>query len=120
MTSLRRYSLSLVNRTPPKNSLAADILGSKEGQVKQVQQHQVQQVPLVKNSIMSSIKDIKEALSDFNSCQSSLHESCTSSESTDDLKSSQFVNRKKRRRKTKNEFSRGDFIKKQDTKASPK
>ena len=55
----RRHSLSLLNRTPPKGSLAEDLLG----------------LPKYRNRNLSSlsdnIKDLAETLSDFNSCLSS-------------------------------------------------
>ena len=105
---VRRYSLSLCNRTPPRNSLAADILGTKK-------------ISLTNKSLMSSIKDMQEVLSDFNSCQSTLGDSTSS---TDDLEKSETVStsRKKRKKKgfSKFDYSRENFIKKQDTKVSPK
>ena len=73
-------------------------------------------------SIMDSIRDMQEVLSDFNSCQSTLDDSTSSSnESCDDLKNSKQLNtgRKAKKRKARAEFSRGDFLKKQDTKNSP-
>ena len=115
---VRRYSLSL--RTPPRNSLAADILGVQQPQDgHQVNQQHVQQAPLMAKSIMSSIKDLQEALSDFNSCQSTVDDSGSSSESCENLKNSTSA-RQKRKKKSRNEYSRGDFLKKQDTKISPK
>ena len=54
----RRHSLSLLNRTPPPNSLAADLLG----------------VPTTKATnlnTLSEVRSISETLSDFNSCISS-------------------------------------------------
>ena len=116
---VRRYSLSLTDRTPPENSLAADILGAQLHNASQVHQQHVQQVPLIKNSLMSSIKDIQEALSDFKSCNSTTEESYSLSESNDDLKNTAAV-RRKRKKRSKNNYSREDFIKKQDTKVSPK
>ena len=115
---VRRYSLSL--RTPPRNSLAADILGVQQPQDgHQVNQQHVQQAPLMAKSIMSSIKDLQEALSDFNSCQPTVDDSGSSSDSCENLKNSTSA-RQKRKKKSRNEYSRGDFLKKQDTKISPK
>ena len=105
---VRRYSLSLTNRTPPKHSLAADILGAKK-------------ISLANRSLMSSIKDLQDVVSDFNPCQSTLEDSTSS---TDDLEKSETIStsRKKRKKKgfPKGDYSREDFTKKQDTKVSPK
>ena len=116
---VRRYSLSLINRTPPRNSLAADILGVQQHQdTDQVHQQHAQQPPLMAKSLMNSIKDIHEALSDFNSCQSTVDDSGSSSEYYEDQKNVSV--RQKRKKKSRNEYTRVDFMKKQDTKISPK
>ena len=112
---VRRHSLSLMRRTPPKDSLAAEILGTNNFQAKNKETH-------MSKSIMDSIRDMQEVLSDFNSCQSTLDDSTSSSnESSDDLKNPKQSNngRKAKKRKARAEFSRGDFLKKQDTKLSP-
>ena len=54
----RRNSLSLLNRTPPPNSLAADLLGVPNTKAKHL-------------STLSAVRDLAETLSDFNSCISS-------------------------------------------------
>ena len=109
---VRRHSLSLTRRTPPRNSLAADILGTP--------QLQQQSSLLTSKSLMNSIKDIQEALSDFKSCNSS-----SSDEALENLKESDAINttnmsRLKRKKKARSEYSREDFLKKQDTKVSAK
>ena len=55
-TMVRRYSLSLLDRSPPGDSLAADILGS-------------QTPSFIKTaSILNELKTMSEQLSDFGSC----------------------------------------------------
>ena len=110
---VRRYSLSLTNRTPPKFSVAADILGTKQTDGQQA---------LAKNSLMDSIKDIQDALTDFNSCYSTSNLESSSADDNSDLKKETNISpsRRKRKKKAKSALSRGDFLKKQDTKPSPK
>ena len=110
---VRRYSLSLTNRTPPKFSVAADILGAK-----QPDGHK----SLAKNSLMDSLKDIQDVLTDFNSCYSTSNLESSSADDNSDLKKETNISpsRKKRKKKAKSALSRGDFLKKQDTKPSPK
>ena len=73
---------------------------------------------------MDSIRDMKEALSDFNSCQSTLGDSSStgSDDVSEDLKNTVNTSgsKKKRKRKGKKDYKRGEFLKKQDTKPSPK
>ena len=82
---VRRYSLSLENRSPPRNSIAADLLHSKPTRAEEI------------------IADIKETLSDFNSCQESLSElSGSSDEGQEGLGHAlKTVNEKKRDKKKK-------------------
>ena len=110
---VRRYSLSLIDRTPPKSSLATDILGTKQLEVKH---------GLTKNSLRNSLKDIQDALTDFNSCNSTLDYLSSSSEESSDLKNETDISssRRKRKKKPKSDLVREDFLKKQDTKPSPK
>ena len=76
---------------------------------------------MVNKNLMSSIKDLQEAISDFNSCQSTLDESSGSDESYKDLKiQAETTSKKKRKRKQRSGLCREDFLKKQDTKTSPK
>ena len=116
---IRRHSLSLVDRTPPDNSLAAYILGKSHGFASA-------------RSLLSQIADIQESLSDFNSCTEFSADSACSSDENDDilnLKENGGINfnsmnekkrEKKRKRKllqtpTKDQF----LIKKANTKPSP-
>ena len=101
---VRRHSISLTDRTPPGNSLAADILGKNV---------------LGKMSLMSSIKDLQDVLSDFNSCNSTLYSSSSESESPDLKNKTVSTNRNKRKKKAKTDLVRGDFLKKKNTQASP-
>ena len=106
---VRRHSISLINRTPPKGSLAEDILTPKP-------------LNMHAKSLMNSIQDIKEVLSEFNSCQSTLGSS--SSEEEDQVDGAKSLDKskqsKKRKKKNKKGYERGDFIKKLDNKSSPK
>ena len=70
----RRHSISLIDRTPPPNSLAADILGRSTS------------VAAAK-SLLSQLSDMQESLSEFNSCLSS----SSSDESGEDLKNNTRV-----------------------------
>ena len=99
---VRRHSISLSNRTPPRGSLASELLGSQLSFLKP------------NKSVMSSIKDIQEVLSEFNSCNSTL-ESSTSEASED---SEDAVG--KRKRKTKKLPGRDHFLKKANRQVSPK
>ena len=104
---VRRHSISLLNRTPPKGSLAEDILMT---------------TPLFAKtqSIMDSINDIKETLSDFASCQSTRSTSSSEEDQVDGAKS--LINiklNKKRRKKCKNGYDRSDFVKKPNNNKSP-
>ena len=98
----RRHSISLTNRTPPRNSLACELLGP--------------QYPLLKsgkNSVMSSIKDLQDTLSDFNSCNSTMDSSSCE-------EASEEADVGKRKRKQKKVLGRDHFLKKQNTQVSPK
>ena len=100
---VRRHSISLSNRTPPRGSLANELLGN--------------QLSLLKprnKSVMSSIKDIQEVLSEFNSCNSTLESS--SSEASED--NEEAVG--KRKRKTRKLPGRDHFMKKVNRQVSPK
>ena len=72
---------------------------------------------------MDSIKDLQEVLSDFGSCQSTLDNSSSSDEATENLKNGTNVNtsisKKKRKNKARSEYSREEFLKKQNTQLSP-
>ena len=101
----------MVNRTPPPNSLAADILGVK-----------YPDLSLKGNkSIFTSIKDIQDALSDFNSCNSTLESSSDDSSYSDVADSFPLKNAQvKRKKKQKNLPGREEFLKKPNTQVSPK
>ena len=99
---VRRHSISLTNRTPPKGSLASELLGPQYPYLK------------VRNkSVMSSIKDLQDTLSDFNSCNSTLDSS--SSEEV-----SEEIDAGKRKKKQGKALGRDYFLKKANTQASPK
>ena len=66
---VRRHSLSILDRSPPANSLAADILGATGSFTMRA-----------KKSILANIADIQESLTDFNSCQDSSSESSSAEE----------------------------------------
>ena len=87
----RRHSLSLLNRTPPKGSLAADLLGSGP------------RINLQKtNKMMEELKSMSYRLSDFGSCVSS---SASSDENNsvgkDNNDGFKTVNEKRRHKKSK-------------------
>ena len=62
----RRRSLSLLNRTPPRGSLAADLLDHPENT-----RVIATKAPLQTQRLISSVKDLTESLSEMNSCKSS-------------------------------------------------
>ena len=106
---VRRHSISLSGRTPPRNSIAADILAKPSHNLNS------------NKSLLTSIKDLQEALSDFNSCNSTLDSSASSdcTSETHDLKNSNPGFGKKKRKKKSKSFERGDFLKKPNTQQSP-
>ena len=111
---VRRHSISIIDRTPPPNSLACEILESRK----------VSQA--LRTSILSNIADIQESLSDFNSCAESLGESCDSTDDgeldlkKDDNHEFKSSNEKKRAKKLKRKLSltpgKEQFLKKKNTK----
>ena len=101
---VRRHSLSLLNRTPPKDSLAADLLGGNNSRLQHV------------NSLLSSIKDKVESLSDFNSCFSS--QSSGDESESQSSKADAWIEPKKRKRK-KSPGEKEDSLKRVNLKASP-
>ena len=108
---LTKHSISLMDRTPPSGSIAADILGVN-----------YPKLPLRNtNSLMSSIKDLTETLSDFNSCNSTLESSSgweedTKSEAEKTTPTSRKQIKKRKRRKTP---GKKEFLKKANMKVSP-
>ena len=114
----RRHSISLIDRTPPPKSLAAEILGRSTSLT-------------AAKSLLTEIADLQDSLSEFNSCKSS--SSCSSSSSDeggDDLKDNSKVNsktlnakkrEKKRKRKAAQTPTKEEFLtKKLNTQKSPK
>ena len=112
---VRRHSISLVDRSPPPNSLSADILGLKP--------------PILTakaKGLLSSLSEIHDSLSDFNSCLESSG-SCSSSEQEVDLKEKGTVvksmNDKKREKKKKRKLkltpSKEQLLKKPNTQQTP-
>ena len=114
-TVVRRHSVSLTNRTPPRHSLAADILGSRPHLG-------------ITSGLMASISDLQDQLSEFNSCQELSDSSQGSSE--DDTKQEDLLSwnkstsnkkkDKKRKRKLALTPGKEHFLKKQNTQISPK
>ena len=114
--TVRRFSLSLLDRTPPPNSLAADILGSSNLNLGAAK------------SLLSKISDMQETLSDFNSCAESFQDSSSSSDESEPLKQitniAKTLNDRKRerirKRKMKQTPDKGQFLlKKPNTQKTP-
>ena len=101
-TVARRHSISLTNRTPPRGSLASELLNPQYLTLK----------PRNK-SVVSSIKSLQDTLSDFNSCNSTVDS--TSSEEA--IAETDPGKRKKKQRKV---LGRDHFLKKPNTQVSPK
>ena len=114
---VRRHSLSIIDRSPPPHSLAAEILCSRRLS------------STIKTNIMASIADIQESLSDFNSCvESSGEGSVSSDDDCDTLKvdkkgEPKSLNDRKREKKLKRKLvltpSKEDFFKKPNRHTSP-
>ena len=114
---IRRHSISLIDRTLPPNSIAADILGKHSSLT-------------AAKTLLAQITDMKESLSDFNSCvESPTGTSCSSDECEEDLRNKNVVKaknmndkkrEKKRKRRSVQTPSKEDFlIKKQNTQKTP-
>ena len=112
---VRRHSISLIDRTPPPNSLSADILGFNP--------------PMLSakaKELFSSISEIHDSLSDFNSCLDSSGAS-SSSEQAEDLKDDYIpiksMNDKKREKKKKRKLkltpSKEQLLKKPNRQTTP-
>ena len=116
---MRRNSLSLLERSPCPKSLAAELLGTMPRLTMRTSK-----------SILKNIADITETLSDFNSCAESLGESSSSSSDESepplDKENEGFktMNDRKRKKKAKRRLAltpgKEQFLKKQNTKISPK
>ena len=102
---VRRHSISLSNRTPPGESLAADILAKAQSSLR------FQKTRIA----VDELRDMTERLSDFNSCLSYSSSSGDDDES-DKPKSWQTLNERKRNRKAKRKHSltpnKDQFLKK--------
>ena len=88
-TVVRRHSLSLYDRTPPRDSLAAEILGSQTPSL------------LRTESILNEMRTVSEHLSDFGSCLSMSSSDSDSLEDTGASGGFQTLNEKKRNKKKK-------------------
>ena len=108
---VRRNSLSLLNRTPPPNSLAAEILGSTSSRVPP------ENVPRQPGQmLLSSLKNISESLSDFNSCLS--YSSSNDASDTDTMQLPvKWLKKRKRKESPEKEDDKG--LKKADLRVSP-
>ena len=115
---VRRHSMSIIDRSPPTNSLAAELLASSN------------LTRISRKNIMSDIADIQGSLSEFNSCIESSEESSSTSENEVDknLKNENIVKhvtmndkkrQKKRKRKSASTPGKEDFLKKQNIQSSP-
>ena len=110
---VRRHSLSSMNRSPPPDSLIADILCLNRPSLTLKESSR---------SIMSNISQIQESLSDFNSCleSSSSDEEASVLEEESVLKTANEKKReKKKKRKLKLTPGKEQFLKKQNTQISP-
>ena len=114
-TLVRRHSISTINRTPPPNSLAADLLGLGLPSA----------TLMSTRSIFSNISQIQDSLSDFNSCLESEESSGISEEEVDleEDKEIKTANDRKRDKKNKRKIkwtpTKDQFIKKQNIQSSP-
>ena len=94
---VRRHSISIINRTPPKNSIAEDLLQTES------RRHSL----LRSASLLEEVKDLTEQLSEFGSCISSDESDKESFTSVNE----KFSNKKKKR-KLKVTPQKKEFLKK--------
>ena len=109
---VRRHSISLTNRTPPRLSLANDLLSSSFAKLRPQN-----------NAVMTSIKSLQERLSDFNSGSENPFTSCNSTyeaSSSDKALITPSKSKKGKRKKKKNLPDRDAFVKKLNDQVSPK
>ena len=110
---VRRHSLSIIDRSPPANSLAFELLAGNRSLA-------------MSTKILSSIADMKETLSDFNSCVESSSDSSGEEDFRKANKSEvpKTINEKKRLKKLKRKLAltpgKDQFMKKPNTHCSPK
>ena len=88
-TVARRHSISLIDRTPPKDSLAAELYELKTPSF------------IRSSSLLNELKIVSEQLSDFGSCLSSLSTSDESEPGGETAGGFQTMNEKKRNKKNK-------------------
>ena len=88
---VRRHSLSMINMTPPKDSIAADILGT----------FPPRPDLLKTKSMLNELETLTERLSDFGSCLSSSSSDDQSGEENLDTGGFKTMNEKKRNKKKK-------------------
>ena len=114
---VRRHSLSMIDRSPPPNSLAAELLAGKDSE---------HSWKASTRSILSSLADIQNSLSDFNSCVESTNDGTSSSDEAEtgkEISEGKTANDKKREKKRKRKLActpeKEQFLKKQNLKISP-
>ena len=100
---VRRHSLSILNRTPEKGSLAEDLLATNFPRL-------AAQTKLLSDSI----KDLTESVSNFNSCQSSLELS-----TDDESEKNNKANRKKGKKRACKTSPNPELQKKANMRKSP-
>lgn len=110
-TIARRHSLSIIDRTPPRNSLASELL---QFETSRPDFHRTK-------AVMSELKELTQRLSDFESCVS--HNSSSSDDSEHEglaIEGFKSVNEKNRIKKSKRKLkitpNKEDFLKKPNNK----
>ena len=103
-TLVRRHSISLMNRTPPKNSLSAELLAT-------------QQIRPQLLKTRDDLKDLSDRVSEFSSCMSSQDNSTDDSDHGQQVKDGlKTLNDKKRYKKNKRKLKitpdKDSFLKK--------
>ena len=101
-TLARRHSISLINRTPPKHSLAAELLDSPSAR------------PSLQKtkSVINELKDLTDRLSEFGSCISSPDTSVSDNADEENDSHIKSKNQKKKKRKHKVTPYKDSFLKK--------
>ena len=114
---VRRHSLSILDRSPPPNSIAAQLLASSN------------LTKISSKALLSDIADIRGSLSDFNSCIESTGDTSNDSEDgitdlgKENLEHPKTMNDQKRLKKRKRKLAitpgKEDFLKKPNNQNSP-
>ena len=114
---VRRHSISILDRSPPPNSIAAQLLASSN------------LTKISSKALLSDIADIRSSLSDFNSCIESGGETSNDSEDgvtdlgKENLQLPKSMNDQKRLKKRKRKLvltpGKEDFLKKPNNQNSP-